>query len=45
MDNKDNISRRDFFKLFAQKSLPILGLVAFGPVLLDSCNKDPILAD
>ncbi len=42
--NKDILTRRDFFRLAAKKVLPILGGIAFGPVLLSSCGKDEEVA-
>jgi len=34
------LSRREFFKNTAKGALPILGIMAFGPILLSSCEKE-----
>lgn len=33
-------SRREFFKKAAKSTLPILGLLAFGPAIMSSCDED-----
>ena len=38
--NEELQSRREFFKKAAKGTLPILGLITFGPAVLSSCDKD-----
>lgn len=41
MKEKDPIvSRREFFKKAAKTIVPILGVMTFGPTLLNSCGDD-----
>lgn len=39
-ENEELQSRREFFRNVAKRSLPILGMVVFGPSILSSCEKD-----
>lgn len=38
--NEELQSRREFFKKAAKGTLPILGILAFGPGIFSSCEKD-----
>lgn len=38
--NEELQSRREFFKKAAKGALPILGAIAFGPMVLSSCDTD-----
>ena len=40
MKNKENISRRDFFKEALKRTIPFLGFVALPSIILNSCSTD-----
>lgn len=40
MNNEELQNRREFFKKAATRALPILGVLALGPSILSSCEKD-----